>query len=437
MYGWSAKEVVDESVGEVLRTDFPRPFGEIKEILLSEGHWEGELIHSRRDGTRITVASRWSLQRDENGKPLGWLQLSSDVTEQRWAQKALLQAEELERRSTELTLLSQLGSFLQACLAAEEAYRVIAQFCEKLFPAESGMICVLSPSHNVVEAVAVWGEYPGAEQVFAPDDCWALRNGHMHVVEDRESALVCQHVVRSQASFYLCVPMVAQGDALGVLHIRGKPGRHGPPDSVQDGAAPSRPQLALAVAEQIGLALANLKLRDRLRTQSVRDALTGLFNRRYMEESLEREVRRAARKQGTLGTILLDIDYFKQFNDTLGHEAGDHLLRELGNFLELHVRGDDIACRYGGEEFILILPDASLETSRQRAEQIREAAKHLSIQYRGQPLETVTLSVGVAIYPEHGMTAQELLRAADGALYQAKKQGRDRVVVWKSDLERG
>lgn len=191
----------------------------------------------------------------------------------------------------------------------------------------------------------------------------------------------------------------------------------------------TKQQLAVTVAEHIALSLANLKLRETLQNQSIRDPLTGLFNRRYLEESLEREVNRAQRKQQTLGIIMLDVDHFKRFNDTFGHEAGDAVLRKLGQFLHTHIRVSDIACRYGGEELTLILPEASLDVTHQRAEQIREGVKHLQVQHRHQPLDAITLSLGVACFPQHGLTGEAVMQAADAALYRAKKEGRDAVRV--------
>jgi diguanylate cyclase (GGDEF)-like protein len=185
----------------------------------------------------------------------------------------------------------------------------------------------------------------------------------------------------------------------------------------------------MTVAEHIALALANLKLQDTLRSQSIRDPLTGLFNRRYMEESLEREMRRAGRGRHPVGIIMLDLDHFKRFNDTFGHEAGDTLLREVGAVLQRSIRGEDIACRYGGEEFTLIMPEASLLDAAQRAEQLREAIRSMNIHHRRQQLGPVTISLGVAIYPDHGPTGDAVLRAADAALYQAKARGRDRVAI--------
>ncbi|HET9913888.1 MAG TPA: sensor domain-containing diguanylate cyclase [Anaerolineales bacterium] len=172
-----------------------------------------------------------------------------------------------------------------------------------------------------------------------------------------------------------------------------------------------------------------LKSQALLREQSVRDHLTCLFNRRYLEETLERELLRAVRKQLSMGIIMLDVDNLKQFNDTWGHAAGDEILRELGSLLLRQTRGEDIACRYGGDEFILVLPDASREITRERAELICEYAKLFHLQFEGHSLAAVTLSLGVAVFPEHGVTSTGILRAVDAALYRAKHEGRGRVVV--------
>jgi diguanylate cyclase (GGDEF)-like protein len=157
--------------------------------------------------------------------------------------------------------------------------------------------------------------------------------------------------------------------------------------------------------------------------------LTGLFNRRYMQESLDRELRRAQRRRMPMGVIMIDIDHFKRFNDTFGHAAGDELLREMGTFLQGQTRAEDIACRYGGEEFALILLDASAEDTEERAKLLREEAARLRVEYGHEPLGNITISVGVAVFPDHGGAAETLLKAADAALYRAKAGGRDRVMV--------
>ena len=183
------------------------------------------------------------------------------------------------------------------------------------------------------------------------------------------------------------------------------------------------------ITERKQAQVALLKSQALLRELSVRDHLTGLFNRRYMEETLERELLRAARKQLSLSIIMLDVDHFKRFNDTWGHAAGDEILRELGNLLLRQVRGEDIASRYGGDEFIIVLPDASCEVARERANRLCEHTRYLKIHFKGQTFEMITFSVGVAASPENGTTSEELLKAADTALYRAKHEGRGRVVV--------
>ena len=183
------------------------------------------------------------------------------------------------------------------------------------------------------------------------------------------------------------------------------------------------------MSEHIAMALSNLRLHETLRSQSIRDPLTGLFNRRFMEESLELELRRASRNQRPLGMIMIDLDHFKYFNDNFGHEAGDLLLKELGALLRGNIRAEDIACRYGGEEFTLILPEGNCQVTRQRAEFFQDAIQRLDIHYRGQSLGRITASMGVAVFPEHARTGQTLMECADKALYRSKNAGRDRVTM--------
>jgi diguanylate cyclase (GGDEF)-like protein len=192
-------------------------------------------------------------------------------------------------------------------------------------------------------------------------------------------------------------------------------------------------QLAGVLARQVALALGNLKLKESLKNQSICDPLTGLFNRRYMEESVEREFSRANRSKTSVAIIMMDLDHFKQFNDTFGHQAGDTLLRSLGDLLKRNTRGQDIACRYGGEEFAIVLSDSNLAGALQRAEILRQQVKQLSVEYAGQLLGAVSVSMGIALFPDHGTSMGDVLRAADQALYSAKREGRDRVSVWTAE----
>jgi diguanylate cyclase (GGDEF)-like protein/PAS domain S-box-containing protein len=365
-----------------------------------------------------------------DGVLLGVQGIARDITERKKTEEALQQAkqnleawvDELEQRTREMTLLSEMGDMLRACLTTDEAYTVIVRVAQQLFPGRDGALYVITSSRNLVEAVAVWGDASSLERVFAPDECWALRRGRVHWVEDSSLGLLCKHLPHPSPEGYLCVPMMAQSEALGVLYLS-------QPANLRLTEAKQR--LAVAMAEHIAMALSNLKLHETLRSQSIRDPLTGLFNRRFMEESLALELRRATRNQRPLGVIMLDLDRFKHFNDTYGHDAGDTLLRELGTLLQANIRGEDIACRYGGEEFTLILPEGSAEVIQQRAEAVREAIKRLDVLHRGQPLGRIAASLGVAIFPEHGRTGEALLQAADAALYQSKAAGGDFVTTAK------
>ncbi len=335
-------------------------------------------------------------------------------------ERLMVWGKELERRNLEINLLGQMGDLLQSCNTSAEAYTAVQVFLRQLFPEDSGALFAFGGSSQTVEAVAVWGEAPPEDRVFSLDDCWGLRRGRVHGRTDIVAGLRCRHVEAGHAA-YLCVPMTAHGAALGVLNVL---------------LAPSDPErwearqgLAVRVGEHLGLALAKLKLQETLQQLSVRDPLTGLFNRRYMEESLDRELRRAERQGKPLGIILLDIDHFKRFNDSLGHDAGDALLRELGAMLPRQIRSSDIACRHGGEEFTVIMPDAGMETTRQRAEKIREVARQMQVRHGERVLDSVTLSLGVATFPQNGVGREVLMQNADVALYRAKNEGRDRVCV--------
>jgi diguanylate cyclase (GGDEF)-like protein len=360
--------------------------------------------------------------------PFAGFSITQDITRRREIEAKLQASEqqlkqwigELEQRSDEISQLAELSDVLQACFTLDEAYQVLAELVQVLFPETTGGIYTISESKTLVEAVATWGAQRASTDVFVPTECWALRRGRSYYLENAESCLHCYHLQPQSAVPTLCVPMMAQGDALGILHLMAtKPGQ----------LTFAKQQLALTVTEHIAIALANLKLRETLKNQSIRDPLTGLFNRRYMEESLEREMRRAERNGQSLGIIMLDVDHFKRFNDTFGHEAGDVVLRELGQLIKSMIRVSDIGCRYGGEEFMILLPEVSLEIAQERAEQLRSGMKRLTIENRRQTLGTVTLSLGVAAFPQHGNAMEAVIRAADAALYQAKHQGRDQVVV--------
>ncbi len=342
------------------------------------------------------------------------LQEASTVLEWKVAERT----NTLERTISDQALMKEFTDQLQACFTIEEAGSAIQHFSAKLFPGWSGSMTLLRSSKNLIEVISRWGEDATGQSMFAPDDCWALRRGRPHHVEDGGSGVACSHFEDFSGMESLCVPMLAQGDTIGTLHLCRR---------VNDHRMDGERQLAVIVAEHVGLVLANIKLREVLRAQSVRDPLTNLFNRRYMEASIERELARCIRNSCPLSVMMLDLDHFKKFNDTYGHEVGDEILRRLSHILQTSVRSEDIACRYGGEEFLIIMPDATLQEALERAENIRVNVADTEIRHRNEIYKDLTISIGVASYPDHGMDATSLVRKADTALYQAKAEGRNKV----------
>jgi len=218
------------------------------------------------------------------------------------------------------------------------------------------------------------------------------------------------------------MPLVAQSETVGLLYLEGSADEE---TQLHQGGE----DVTHMLRETVSLGLVNLRLREKLRSQSVRDPLTGLYNRRYLDESLELELARALRSETPIAAIMLDIDHFKKFNDTFGHDAGDVVLKEIADVLARSMRRGDIAGRFGGEEFLLLMPGADAERAIARAESMRRAIALLDVGYAGQKLGRITASFGVATFPRDAETAQSLVQAADKALYAAKDAGRDRVIA--------
>jgi diguanylate cyclase (GGDEF)-like protein/PAS domain S-box-containing protein len=355
-----------------------------------------------------------------------------DVSERRRSEEATRRLNDelrtsvaqLEAINRDNELLGEMRDLLQTCNDVEEAYRVTGQFLPTLFAGASGALYMADASKTLLEAVCGWGEQHALEPMFEPEHCWALRRGRLYQVADAAHGLVCSHLAGAPAGGYVCVPLTAQGETLGLLHVQ-----FGEASGLASLSVDRRRALAESVTEHISLALSNVRLRQNLRQQATRDPLTGLFNRRYLEESLERELRRCARRNRPLTLWMIDIDHFKRFNDLYGHEAGDRVLCAVAESLQGQVRFEDVVCRYGGEEFLVLLPEFALEGAASRAEAIRQSVELLTPHYREQALGRLSVSIGVAGCPDHGTTVAELIRSADQAMYQAKHAGRNRVQV--------
>ncbi len=448
MFGYASPEEMIAEMNDLANHFYVQPGrrAEFIQLLEQKGTltgFESEVL--RKDGSTMWISENAHAVRDSNGKIQYYEGTIEDVTARKQAEQELQDANqkqaiwirELERYNREVALLHTMSDSLQTCATLEDAYAILGEQMRLLFPEENGILYMLDSRQNLLDAVIYWGVEIAEPMLFKPKECWGLKKKSLHVVEKwaqppGKGTLTCRHLPASQADEYVCMPLMAQGEIIGLLHLR-RAKDSTPSETDEVWFPPHKQDLIQTVANSLALVLANLKLREELRQQSIRDPLTGLFNRRYLEESLEREIHRAERNNHPVGVIMLDIDHFKQYNDTYGHEAGDIVLRELGAYLASQIRAGDIACRYGGEEFILILPEASLEVTAERAERIRLGARKLNIKINNISLGEITLSVGVAAFPEHGLNGASVIRSADEALYQAKQMGRNRVIVAQSD----
>jgi diguanylate cyclase (GGDEF)-like protein/PAS domain S-box-containing protein len=398
---------------------------------------EREWTYVCKNGSHLTVSLAVTALRDVDGEPSGFLSVAKDITERKRADAELLrfateldqrifaaatanealqrQTEESQRLNEERAALSNMNELLLACASLGEAFDIFGRAAPGLFES-TGALHVYTASHDQLTPVATWGEWPGPALPTRQEDCWGLRRGNYYL-GNGTSTPPCEHAGSCKVGATLCVPLMAYGEVLGVLHLRG-------PDA---STMQSRLQLVTLASDGLALTLANIRLRQTLKEQAIRDPLTGLFNRRYLNETLVREFARAQRSGAPMAIVMIDVDHFKRFNDSFGHDAGDAVLQQLGSFFSRSVRADDIACRYGGEEFCLVLPQMDHFSARQRAEAIRAGAAVLEVKSDGRVLGPVTLSLGVALFPEDGSDMESLVRAADAALYEAKKAGRNRV----------
>jgi diguanylate cyclase (GGDEF)-like protein len=336
---------------------------------------------------------------------------------ERWASAI----EVLGCHAREMKLLGDARDQLQMCISAKDAYEVCVHSVALLIPDSGGALCMIDNSRQMIEMQHAWGNATGVSEIFPLDACCALRTGQARWRTPEASVVNCSHFSAAPPPRYVCLPLVANGDTLGILYIECAGDEIAA--RVERNLDPLGSLLQLAA-----MTVAGLNLRAKLENQSIRDSLTGLFNRHFMEITLERELRRATRKNTSLAVFMIDADNFKQFNDTFGHKAGDIVLRGIADRFLSSVRTEDIVCRYGGEEFVIILPDISTEKAIERAESIRQAILSLRVADHGQSLGAVTISIGVAVYPGDGDAIDQLLQAADRRLYAAKNNGRNQVV---------
>jgi diguanylate cyclase (GGDEF)-like protein len=328
----------------------------------------------------------------------------------------------LVMRADLLDKLSRMTNRLQLSRSEAELADLFRVLAPEMLNHHRGKLYLMSHAKNILVQAAAWSAPMTSMPEFAPEECCGVRSGRFHYWSGQDGDVACQHVTTAGLSAYVCLPLVAQGETVGLIYLEG----------IRQGAARLEPgQLShlQVFAENVALTLINIRLRETLRDEAIRDPLTGIFNRRYLKEALEIDLARAGRSKGSLACIMIDVDHFKWFNDSFGHDAGDLVLKQFAEKLTTLCRKGDIACRYGGEEFILVLPGANVEDAATRAEEIREAVKALAVTQQGTMMGQIALSIGVAAYPMHALTAETLIAAADAALLAAKRAGRDRVEI--------
>jgi len=337
-------------------------------------------------------------------------------------------------RYKSISLFNQMSEKLQSCTSIKETYPIVNYFSQKLFPSSAGILYMHNPDRHLFEPVTSWGRSPIQNVSLKADDCFAVQQKKIYLSQHGKTTPPCPHMQNHAGIESLCIPLPAHGEILGIMQLQ-KQTSDSMPDKSAEGSSTDgiyeEMQLAIALFGHLSLTLANIRLKNSLQQQAVSDPLTDLFNRRYMQETLIREVHRSNRLRAPLGIIMIDLDHFRDFNNTYGHDAGDTVLKEMAKVLKSGIRKDDIACRYGGEEFTLILPGATLDATYQRAENLRRAAAELKINHQDQVFQ-ITLSAGIAVYPDHGVTWEAVLQASDTALYKAKNEGRNRVAVYGS-----
>ncbi|SEN27833.1 diguanylate cyclase (GGDEF) domain-containing protein [Sphingomonas gellani] len=323
--------------------------------------------------------------------------------------------ETLQARQQSMELLSGVARRLHAVQDETELDEVLSCFLPKVFPDIAGALYVHNHSRNMLVRRASWGDPGAAPETFAPNQCWALRRGQAHAVDRPGSDMICAHAAGDMPVERLCEPIIAGGEVLGLIYV--------------EGLAEDEQQFRLGVLmENVALALVNDNLRSRLREQSIRDPLTKLFNRRYLEEALQLETARAERNGTSLAVVMADVDHFKRFNDGHGHDAGDTLLRAVAAQIQTHFRHGDIVCRYGGEEFTVIAPGASRDLICRRVADLRRTIRDMTVDHAGQRLGPVTMSFGIDVWAPGSVRAPDtLVVSADRALFRAKRLGRDRI----------
>ncbi len=411
-------------IGSKLETLFQPAAGTALSIMHAAGHWEFQ--HNTPDG-HYWLDVMFSPLTTREGKIRGHAIIVRDITKRKLAQAELERAntklyrhiEELDNYNREMKQLNEMSTALQSCNHLQEAFPIIERFLKHLLPSLGGGVYIYSEECQAMELLSGWGDFPPDRKTFNKEECWGLCKGEIHQVGFYdENMMTCVHVEKKKDLTYICNPLMVEGLTFGVLHY------YYPLNNLSE----NQKQLGLVVLDAVKLALTNLKLKENLRQESIRDPLTGLFNRRYLEETMKLEMYKAVRHNRYMSVIMADIDNYKVINDRYGHTRGDQVLILVSQLFLQNIRSGDIACRYGGDEFMLVLPGAPPEVALNRAEFLLQQTNNLNFTVGAKRVHQITLSMGVAAFPTDADSAPALIQAADQALYCAKAEGRNRAV---------
>lgn len=350
------------------------------------------------------------------------------------SQQLMLANQNLElrvsQRTREIELIGSMVQQLHSCLTLKDAYPILQSSLMELFPGFEGRLWLLDAETNTFTAALHWGLHlPPINHPPAPT-CTALQKNQPVFYFTPLDETHCFLDTREQIQSSTCIPLTTSNTTLGLLqlcHVEPMFGWHDP--GLDSQLADFR-RLTMTISSQIAIALTHLHLHMELQNMAIQDELTGLYNRRFMADALNREISRAQRKNHNVGLAILDIDHFKQYNDQFGHDVGDEILKQIGAYFKTNLRKDDVACRLGGEEFLLIFPEISQNALQKRVERMISDLRQIRIHHHNRELGTITVSAGAALYPNHGLTPQQVIRAADLALYQSKNAGRNRLTLY-------
>ncbi len=462
IFGYESTQVMLKEITNLAEQQFKDATErkEMLKLLYSNGYvTEYEAEFFKRDKTAFWCSLSARAYKDDNNEIQYFDAFFTDITKRKESEEDLKKSHielehrvmertselsswvsELERVNSENALFRTMSEMIQVCSTSPEIYRIAHQYIQKFFEGTSGRLLEYDKASNTLFPVVTWGSPKGDDNGFSPDECWALRQGKPYYVDKDENALYCPHFQGTVSSDSLCVPMTVRGEILGLLYAVNDKKSEEPEVAGASGNGkihelPRKKEIGTTIAEHIAMALVNIRLQESLKQKSIVDPLTGLHNRRFMDETLKLEASRMVRNKHKIGIIMMDVDHFKKFNDDHGHDCGDAVLKSLGQLLKKNTRGEDISCRYGGEEFIAILINTTLRGLHKKAEDLcKKVRESLIVKHKGQSYR-VTISLGAALCPTHAVTLDETLKMADEALYTAKNEGRNRACMARIDHE--